>query len=244
MLKDSTASWALFTIAIRALLSLAGAGGTSVLLRGGTAPSRNTRHGYIRLRVEGLGPSQQIQMKLPIWKCQSCFLGLRHQSRLLLCIHISVFVLPPQREKEYSYPSLKEIKCCTIQILFQGGNVGFFLYFSCLFSSLYKINIVSSVWTGILCQGNPIYNLGCPLIVNILDWKNGSCFAKGFVLLWSGTALKNIFREKSNFQKTQSSSKCPEQILHMPEDLHIQFTMLRMKNPLTPQKPDTYGKKI
>lgn len=114
------------------------------LLRGGTAPSRNMVHGDIRLRVEGLWPSQQTQIKFPIWKCQSCFLGLRRQSRLLSCFHISTFVLSHQREKEPSYPSLKEIKCCTIQILFQGGNVGFFS-FNCLFSSLYKINIVSSV---------------------------------------------------------------------------------------------------
>lgn len=166
--RHSSASWALLTIAIGALLSLAGAGGTSLLLRGGTAPSRNMVHGDIRLRVEGLWPSQQTQIKLPIWKCQSCFLGLRHRSRLLSCFHISPFVLSPQREKESSCPSLKEIKCCTIQILFQGGNVGFFS-FNCLFSSLYKINIVSSVRKGILCQGNPNYNLGCPVVVNILD---------------------------------------------------------------------------
>lgn len=190
-------SWALFTIAIGLSCPLAGAGGTSVLLRGGMAPSRNMVHDDIRLRVEGLRPSQQTQIKLPIWKCQSCFLGLRHQSRLLSCFHISTFVPSPQREKESSYPSLKEIKCWTIQILFQGGNVGVF-YFNFLFSSLYKIDIVSSVWKRILCQGNPKYNLGCPVIVNILDWKNGSCFAKDFVQLWHGAALKNIFREKSN----------------------------------------------
>lgn len=122
-------------------------------------------------------------------------------------------------------------------------NVEFFLSFNCLFSSFYKINIVSSVWKGILCQGNPNYNLGCPVIVNILDWKNESYFAKDFVLLWHGAVLKNIFREKGNFQITQSSSKCPEQILQMSENLQVQFTMLGMKNPLTSQKPGAYGKK-
>lgn len=102
--------------------------GTSLLLRGGTAPSRNMVRGDKRLRVEGLWPSQQTQIKLPIWKYQSCFLGLRRQNRFLSCIHISTFVLSPQKEEESSYPSLKEIKCCIqSKFYFQVGMWVFFL---------------------------------------------------------------------------------------------------------------------
>lgn len=88
--------------------------------------------------MDGLGPSQQTQK---FGSAKAFFLGLRCQSRLLPHFYISAFAMSPQRQKE-SYPNLKESKCCTVPILFQGGNMDF--SFNCLFSSPYKIKLISS----------------------------------------------------------------------------------------------------
>lgn len=116
-----------------------------------------------------------------------------------------LFSCPLKERKNLLIPTWRKVNVVQSQFYYKAG---IWICFSCncLFRSPYKINCISSVWKGILCQDNPNYSLGCLVNVNRLNWRNEASFAEDFVLLRHGAFLNNILDRKV----TSSQHKVPQ----------------------------------